>query len=340
MRHRTFGRSGLRVSEVILGTMTFGKQGGVGAPLEESRRIVAAYLDAGGTTFDTASNYRGGQAEEFTGELLEGLRDNVVLGTKYTVTRNPADPNGGGNSRRNLRASLEQSLRRLRTDHVDILWVHMWDRHTPIEETMRAIDDVVRAGKVLYVGISDAPAWVIARGNTFAEWRDWSPFLGIQVPYSLITRDIERELLPMADELALSVAAWSPLAGGLLTGKYADAGPSATGRLKDHQATDREQAITQSVSQAAAELGRTPAQVALAWVASRSPQVHPILGARSVEQFTDCLGYLDASLPTEMAQRLSDVSALDRGFPTEFIQANESWVLGAAADLDTRTTRY
>ena len=177
MRHRTFGRSGLRISEAILGTMTFGEQGGVGAPLEECRRILASYLDAGGTTIDTASNYRGGAAEEFLGDLLPGLRDRVVLGTKYTVTRDASDPNAGGSSRRNLRASLDQSLRRLRTDRVDILWVHMWDRYTPIEETMRALDDAVRAGKVLYVGISDAPAWIVSRASTLAEWRDWSPFL-------------------------------------------------------------------------------------------------------------------------------------------------------------------
>ena len=196
MRQRTFGASGLRISEAILGTMTFGEQGGVGAPLDECRRILATYLDAGGTTIDTASNYRGGASEEFLGDLLCGLRDRVVIGTKYTVTRDAAGPNSGGNSRRNLRASVDQSLRRLRTDHVDILWVHMWDRHTPIQETMRALDDAVRAGKVLYVGISDAPAWLIARANTLAEWRDWSAFLGVQVPYSLVLRDIERGCSP------------------------------------------------------------------------------------------------------------------------------------------------
>jgi aryl-alcohol dehydrogenase-like predicted oxidoreductase len=336
MEHRTFGHSGLRVSRAILGTMTFGEQGGVGAPLHECRRILRTFLDAGGTTIDTASNYRGGAAEEFLGELLGGLRERVVLGTKYTVTRDPADPNAGGNSRRNLRASLDQSLKRLKTDHVDIMWVHMWDRHTPLEETMRALDDAVRAGKVLYVGISDAPAWVIARANTLAEWRGWTAFIGIQVPYSLLARDVERELLPMAVELGLSVAAWSPLGGGLLTGKYAD-GPATggTARLGDHRPSSRKQAIIEAVRGAATELAMTPAQVALAWVLARSRDVHPIVGARTADQLRENLEQLDRRLPHDVLERLTQASAIERGFPADFIEANAPWVLGAAGDLTT-----
>jgi aryl-alcohol dehydrogenase-like predicted oxidoreductase len=336
MQHRTFGHSGLRISRAILGTMTFGEQGGVGAPLDECRRILTTFLEAGGTTIDTASNYRGGASEEFLGELLGGLRERVVLGTKYTVTRDPADPNAGGSSRRNLRASLDQSLRRLKTDHVDIMWVHMWDRHTPIEETMRALDDAVRTGKVLYVGISDAPAWLIARANTLADWRDWSAFIGIQVPYSLLSRDVERELLPMAAELGLSVAAWSPLGGGLLTGKYGD-GPATvpTARLRDHQLSNREQAIVEAVREAATELDMTPAQVALGWVVARSPCIHPILGARSADQLRENLEHLGRPLPSEILQTLTDASATERGFPADFIDANAPWVLGAAGEVAT-----
>src|ERR1043165_9355736 len=220
MRYTTFGQTGLRVSELVLGAMTFGEQGGVGAPIEECRRILDTYVEAGGNTIDTAINYRGGASEEILGRLLAGRRESFVLGTKYTASRDPADPNAAGNARKNLRASLETSLRRLNTDYIDVYWVHMWDRGTPVEETMRALDDAVRAGKVLYVGISDAPAWIVARANTLAELRGGSPFVGLQIPYSLVYREVERDLLPMADALGLSIAAWSPLAGGILSGKF------------------------------------------------------------------------------------------------------------------------
>ena len=206
MRYGLFGRTGLRVSELFLGAMTFGEQGGVGAPPEECRRIVDAYAEAGGNVIDTAINYRGGASEEILGELLTGRRDRFVLATKYTVSRDRDDPNGAGNHRKNLRLSLDTSLRRLRTDYLDIYWVHMWDRQTPVEETLRALDDEVRAGRILYVGISDTPAWVVARADTLARCRGWTAFAGLQVPYSLLQRDIERELLPMAEGLGLTVA--------------------------------------------------------------------------------------------------------------------------------------
>lgn len=220
MRYRLLGRTGLRVSELFLGAMTFGEQGGVGAPREECARILDAYAEAGGNVVDTAVNYRGGASEEIVGDLLKGRRDRFVLSTKYTVSRDGTDPNAAGNHRKNLALSLETSLRRLGTDYIDVYWVHIWDRNTPVEETMRALDDAVRSGKVLYVGISDAPAWVVSRANTLAEWRGWSPFAALQVPYSLLSRDAERELLPMAEEFGMSVAAWSPLQNGILSGKY------------------------------------------------------------------------------------------------------------------------
>ncbi len=223
MRYRLLGRTGLRVSELFLGAMAFGEQGG-GAPAAECRRILDRYADAGGNVVDTAVNYRGGQSESILGELLEGRRDRFVVATKYTMTRDRSDPNAAGSHRKNLARSLETSLRRLRTDYVDLFWVHVWDRHTPTEETMRALDDAVSAGKILYVGVSDTPAWVVSRANTLAEWRGWTPFAGLQVPYSLLNRDIERELLPMAEALGLTVAAWSPLAHGVLSGKFTRAG--------------------------------------------------------------------------------------------------------------------
>lgn len=284
MRYGVLGRTGLRVSEAFLGTMTFGEEGGVGAPSEECRRMLDVYADAGGNVIDTAINYRGGQSEAIVGELLEGRRDRFVLSSKYTVSRDLSDPNAAGNHRKNLIRSLETSLRRLRTDYIDLYWVHIWDPYTPIEETIRALDDVVRAGKVLYLGISDAPAWIVARANTLAESRGWTPFSALQVPYSLLNRDIERELLPMAESFGLTVAAWSPLAGGILSGKYtrpADGGISS--RFTPDVLSERDRSVAAAVDEVAYALGVTSAQVAIAWTMAHSRAVHPILGARRVE---------------------------------------------------------
>jgi aryl-alcohol dehydrogenase-like predicted oxidoreductase len=330
MRYTTFGRTGLRVSELVLGAMTFGEHGGVGAPIEECRRILDAYAEAGGNAVDTAINYRGGASEEILGELLAGRRDQFVVATKYTVTRDPADPNGGGNPRKNLRLSLETSLRRLRTDHVDIQWVHLWDRHTPIDETMRALDDAVTAGKVLYVGVSDTPAWVVSRANTLAEWRGWTPFAGLQVPYSLLNRDAERELLPMAEAYGLAVTAWSPLGGGVLSGKYG-AGPlDKPARLNRDTISDRDLGVARVVQEVAGELGATPAQVALAWTTHRGG-VLPIIGARTVEQLKENLGCTAVTLPPPLVMRLEAATEFSLGFPADFIAQNRPWVLGAAA---------
>jgi aryl-alcohol dehydrogenase-like predicted oxidoreductase len=275
-----------------------------------------------------------------------------VLGSKYTVSRDRADPNAAGNARKNLRASLETSLRRLGTDYLDIYWVHMWDRSTPIEETMRALDDAVTAGKVLYVGISDAPAWIVAQANTLAAWHGWSPFIGIQVPYSLLQRDIERELLPMAESLGLGVTAWSPLAGGALSGKYTPAGKGAPearskgegddqdkdqsakpppGTRLDPAALDaRSHAAADAVRQVAEARGVTPAQVAIAWTMNRSPAVHPIIGARRVDQLRDNLGAVNVHLSSEECARLEAAVTFEAGFPHDFIAQTAPWVFGAA----------
>jgi aryl-alcohol dehydrogenase-like predicted oxidoreductase len=330
MRYTTFGQTGLRVSELILGAMTFGEHGGVGAPIEESRRILDAYAEAGGNVVDTAINYRGGASEEILGELLAGRRDRFVVATKYTVTRDPADPNGGGNHRKNLRLSLETSLRRLHTDHVDIYWVHIWDRHTPIEETMRALDDAVTAGKILYIGVSDSPAWVVSRANTLAEWRGWTPFAGLQVPYSLINRDAERELLPMAEAYGLTVTAWSPLGGGVLSGKYSAGPPAETTRLRRDTISDHDLGVARVVQEIASELGVTPAQVALAWTRQRNT-VLPIIGARTVDQLHDNLGCTAVTLPPQLATRLETATGFSLGFPADFITQTTPWVLGNAA---------
>ncbi|WP_216215846.1 aldo/keto reductase [Amycolatopsis aidingensis] len=324
MRYRLFGPTGLRVSELVLGTMALDDP-------REWRRILDAYADAGGNVLDTASAY--GEGESTLGTIL-GRRDRFVLGTKYTLSRDAKDPNAAGNHRKNLVLSLERSLRRLRTDHVDIFWVHVWDRHTPIEETMRALDDVVCAGKVRYIGISDAPAWVVARANTLAQWRDRTPFAGLQVPYNLLKRDVERELLPMAEAFGLSVTAWAPLAAGVLSGA-ADAPPGAPGptRFDPATLTARDRTAAAAVRTVADELGVHPAQVAIAWTRSKSPAILPIVGVRNLAQLTVNLGAVELTLPEEAIRRLEAAAPFEPGFPSDFIAQCEPdpFVFGEAA---------
>lgn len=328
MRYRTFGRSGLRVSELFLGTMTFGEEWGWGASIDECRKIFTAYAEAGGNVIDTANQYTNGDSERIVGELIKGDRDRFVVSTKYTLSVDGTDPNASGNHRMSLRRSLEQSLTRLGTDRIDLFWVHIWDPRTPIEETMRALDDAVRAGKVLYVGISDTPAWVVARANTQAELRGWTPFVGLQLPYSLAQRDIERELLPMADELGMSTAAWSPLAGGLLSGKFTRGTHDRPTRIDPTSISERDLGIARAVDQVADELGTTSSQVALAWTMARRPSLHPILGARRLDQLADNMTAATLTLPDELVGRLDDASAIPLGFPHDFIVSTRNFVYG------------
>ena len=336
MRYRTFGRSGLRVSEMFLGTMTFGTEWGWGASVEECRELFAAYAEAGGNVIDTANAYTDGASERIVGELLGAGRDRFVVATKYTMTTDGTDPNASGNHRKSLRGSLERSLDRLRTDHIDLLWVHIWDPDTPVEEMMRALDDAVRAGKVLYIGISDTPAWVVSRANALADWHGWSPFIGLQLPYSLVQRDIERELLPMAGALGLSVAAWSPLAGGVLSGKFTRSAPDGPTRVNPGDISERDRRIAAEVDAVAGELGVSSSQVALAWVMARRPHVHPIIGARRLDQLAGNLAALQLSLPDEAARRLDEVSAIELGFPLDSIESTRSIFYGAVSERTDR----
>src|SRR5580704_10793656 len=231
MKYRLLGNSGLRVSEAALGTMTFGEEWGWGTAKEEARKVYDAFREAGGNFIDTANMYTNGTSESFLGEFMKGHRQSVVLGTKYTNAAAGKDPNAGGNQRKTMFQAVEASLKRLQTEYIDLYGVHIWDQMTPVEEVMRGLDDLSRQGKVLYVGISDAPAWWIAQANTLAHLRGWSPFIGLQIEYSLIERTVERELIPMAQALNIGVTAWSPLAGGVLTGKYHGHGADKGGRL-------------------------------------------------------------------------------------------------------------
>ncbi|MEQ7011344.1 aldo/keto reductase [Actinopolymorpha sp. B17G11] len=320
MRYRLLGPTGLRVSELFLGAMTF-------ADPDEARTMIDVYADAGGNVLDTASAY--GDSEKVLGDLLQHRRDRFVLATKYTLSRDAADPNAGGSNRKNLTLSLEASLRRLRTDYVDLFWVHTWDQHTPIEETMRALDDAIRAGKVLYVGASNLPAWLVSRANTLAEWRGWTSFAGVQVPYSLLKRDIERELLPMADAYGMSVATYGALAGGVLSGKFTGPGEAPTGtRVDPADLTARDHHAAHAVLEVAGELGVTASQVAIGWLLTRSPAMHPIIGARNASQLEDNLGALDVTLPTDVLDRLDSVVDFDLGYPTDINTGPRPWLFG------------
>ena len=325
MKYRLYGNSGLRVSEVSLGTMTFGEDWGWGAPKDESRKIYDAYREAGGNFIDTANLYTNGSSESLVGEFIRDHRQSMVLATKYTNANAGNDPNAAGNHRKSMVQALEGSLRRLKTDYIDLYWLHIWDQMTPVEEVMRAFDDLVRQGKVLYIGVSDAPAWWIAQANTLAELRGWTPFIGLQLEYSLIERTVERELIPMAKAFKLGVVAWSPLAGGLLSGKY-HSGGGKDGRFSNEmgkafqrtgERPDRIVAALQKVSQ---EVGRSPAQVALAWLRHRDIPVIPIVGARRVSQLQDNLASFELELTREQVSALDEASAIEMGFPHDFYE--------------------
>jgi len=339
MRYKLFGRTGLRVSELCLGTMTFGTSWGWGAEPGECGRILEAFGEAGGNFIDTANLYTNGDSERIVGDLIAADRDHWVVATKYTLNTRAGDPNAGGTHRKNLVQSLEASLDRLRTDHVDVYWVHVWDVFTPVEEVVRALDDVVRSGKALYVGVSDTPAWLVARAVTLAEQRGWTPFAGIQLPYNLVERSPERELLPMASVLDLAVTAWEPLGGGLLTGRYGtDREPPADSRIAtteyaERLVVDRNLAIADAVNDVAAERGATSAQVAVAWLRAqnRRAAVIPIVGARRREQIEDTLGAAELELTAGELERLDDASRIELGFPHDF--EGRRYAYGGTFDL-------
>ncbi|GAB2813271.1 aldo/keto reductase [Actinoallomurus bryophytorum] len=329
--YRLLGRSGLRVSPLALGTMTFGSDWGWGASRDEARRIFDTYVDRGGNFIDSANVYTNGSAERLVGEFARDRRDGLVLATKYTMTTRAGDPNAGGNHRKSMVGAVEDSLRRLGTDYIDLLYLHAWDSTTPVEEVLRAMDDLVRAGKVLYVGISDTPAWQVARMQAIADLRGWSPLAALQIEYSLIERTVERELIPMAGEMGLGVIPWSPLGSGVLTGKYSRAdlgdqgGPAGVADTRKDVAagngslTERALGIAEVVTKVAGDLGVTPSQVALAWT-MRDPRVTaPIIGARTLDQFEDNLGALGLTLPDAALADLEAASAIELGFPHDFL---------------------
>ena len=318
MKYKLLGRSGLKVSELCLGTMGFGTEAGWGADKGASFAIMDTFANAGGNFIDTANVYKSGTSEKIIGEYITNHdRDYFVLATKYTLKDNITNPNASGNNRKNMMRSVEESLKRLKTDFIDVLYLHIWDDLTPIDEVLRAMDDLIRQGKVNYAAISDTPAWVVAKGNTLAELMGWSQFVALQVEYSLIARTPERELIPMAKHFGITVTPWAPLGGGALTGKYLR---GEQGRIKPESArlNDRSTNITKAVIAIADELGVSPGNVALKWTTAQGFSSIPIVGATKVSQLEENLKTIDVNLSAENLQKLNEVSAIQLGFPGDF----------------------
>ncbi|MFD2265069.1 aldo/keto reductase [Lacibacterium aquatile] len=335
MRYRIFGRTGLRVSSFALGTGNFGKGWGYGSDREEARQVFDHYRAAGGNFIDTADQYQFGQSEEFLGDFMAQDREDIVLATKYSLGDRPdAGLQRTGNSRKSMLRSVEASLKRLKTDRIDLLWVHMPDGVTPIDEIARGLDDLARSGKILYAGLSDFPAWRVASAATLAEVRGWSPIAAVQLEYSLVERSSERELLPMAEAFGLGTVGWSPLGGGLLTGKYrkGESGRAqGLGAVIHGESDARKTATVDTVLAVAEETGKSPGQVAIAWVLSKG--VLPILGPRTPEQLADNLKALEVALSPEQIERLDSASAIPLGFPYDIVAASADPLAGGKRAL-------
>lgn len=342
MKYKLLGNSGLRVSELCLGTMTFGLEWGWGSDYEQSKQVFDTYALAGGNFLDTANRYTEGTSEKCLGEFISSDRDHFVLATKFALKDRNGDPNFAGNHRKNMMRSVRESLNRLKTDYIDLLWIHAWDFTTHPEEVMRALDDLVSRGLVHYIGISDTPAWMVARCNTLAELRGWSKFAALQVEYSLLQRSPEADLLPMAKALDLAVTPWAPLAGGALTGKYLH---QEAGRVKENSDRRNQRAldIAAKVVEVAKELELSPAVVALQWIRQRDQIMIPIVGARLASQLEDSLACINAELPPESIETLNKFSSVTLGFPHEFLQSegvHDVLFAGRYADVINHRREY
>jgi aryl-alcohol dehydrogenase-like predicted oxidoreductase len=341
MRYTLLGNTGLRVSSLAFGTMTFGDGSGFSADEATSRAMFDLYLDHGGNFVDSANVYGDGKSEQHIGAFMKGKRDRVALATKYTVVTDPSDPNSAGNGRKNLVQSLEKSLRRLDTDYIDLFWLHGWDGITPVDEPIRALDDLMRAGKILHIGYSNHPAWQVSRIDMLAQERGYTRPAAIQVEYNLAQRTPDRDLIPMAEQIGLSVVAWAPLAGGALTGKYLGDG-KAGGRIADakgfygkYRGDNGVDRIAQVTVDAAHELGCSPNQLAVAWLLHRSPKLIPLLGARRPDQLADTLDALNIVIPGDILNKLEEASAVDLGFPHDFLRdERRHWFSDLDDDLD------
>ena len=349
----TLGRSGLRVSPLCLGTMTFGNEWGWGSEEEVARSVFDNYVEAGGNFIDTANVYTEGHSEELVGKFIldRGLRERLVLATKFTFNPEPGNPNAGGNGRKNIYRAIEDSLRRLKTDYIDLYWLHAWDTITPAEEVVSTLNDLVRAGKIRHYGFSDTPAWYVARAKTIAEKEGKDGLIALQLEYSLVERNIEREHIPAAQELGLGITPWSPLAGGFLTGKYKQKGETGEGegRLETtknadnpifHRFTTRNWEILKVLLDVAKQINRPASQVSLNWVATQPGITSTIIGASKLSQLEDNLCYADFEIPAELRQRLDEVSAIEASHPYGFFTpAFQGWVSGGTGLQPWTATR-
>ena len=321
--YRMLGRSGLRVSPICFGTMTMGQHREWATPPDDCRRLIDMYADAGGNFLDTANIYH---SEEVVGECLEGRRDQFVVSTKFTFGMDKENANYGGNNRKSMALAVEDSLRKLKTDYIDLYYVHFWEFRTPVEELMRGLDDLVSSGKVLYLASSNFPAWKASEANTIADLRGWNRFIGMQARYNLVERTVERDIVPMAADMGLTILPWGPLGSGVLTGKYKaedrvepDAEVEADGTRRSQvvktSLSDRNMTIVAEVQKVAEEVEATPSQVALRWLMQKPGRPLPVIGARTAEQLEDNLGAMNISLNDDQMQRLDDVSAIELGYP-------------------------
>ena len=316
----TLGRSGLRVSPLCLGAMTFGEDLGWGSSVEESQQIIDRYIELGGNFIDTANFYTKSHSEKIIGDHIgqhRAKRDRLVIATKFSGNLYPGDPNAGGSSRKAIFGACEHSLRRLQTDYIDLYWLHAWDVHTPIDETMSALEDLVRAGKVRYIGVSDTPAWKVAEANVTARLRGTAAFVGLQIEYSLLERSVEQELVPMARELGLGITPWSPLKSGVLSGKYSRTSQDAGGRgaFMSHHLNETTFALVDELGRIAKAHDTTVARVAIAWVQGRPGVTSTIIGARRLSQLEDNLAAIDVALSPADVARLDELTKPTFGFP-------------------------
>ncbi len=342
MKYKLFGKSGLRVSELALGTMTFGEEWGWGSNKSESKKVFDLFAKEGGNFIDTANRYTDGTSEKYVGEFISPNRDHFVVATKYTLFTRRDDPNFSGNHRKNMMQALDASLKRLKTDYIDLYWVHAWDFTTPEEEILRALDDMISAGKIHYIGISDTPAWIVSRMNAIAELRGWTQFVGLQIKYSLLERTVERELLPMARKLDIAVTPWAVIGSGILSGKY-NKNKNEEGRAKIYQSVTKESLrIASEVIKIAEKIGCTPSQVAINWVKQQPGVIIPIIGAKNVKQLKDNLECMKFSLNEKQLAKLNDVSKIDLGFPHEFLSSNniKDIIYGGMQDMIDNHHKY
>jgi aryl-alcohol dehydrogenase-like predicted oxidoreductase len=335
MNYYLLGKSGLRVAPFALGTMTFGTEWGWGSPEDTARKIFNLYVDTGGNFIDTADLYTNGTSEEMVGKFTSErrLRDNLVIATKYTFNLQPGNPNSGGNGRKNLYRAIEGSLKRLKTDYIDLLWVHAWDTLTPIDEVVHALNSLVESGTIRYIGLSDFPAWVVSRAHTLADLRGWEKISAIQMEYNLTDRSIENEYVPMVQTLGMGTCVWSPLAGGFLSGKYDKNKLSESqGRLgytsvQSHPVAGlvlknpRNWEIVEVLKSVAHEMDKSPAQVALNWITERPGITSTIIGATKIDQLKSNLQSLDFTIPKNLSEKLEQISARGKMTPYIFYDA-------------------